>query len=224
MKRRAVFRVRGGMLGCLLSMMLAMSACTGGDGEQPAGENPEELLRPMEDTCDGSLSESALADLRSLIEVYEGPSDDGRLGERRDRASNLAEYAATLRTSEVAHISEFCHIQSPGQLGAPFATIGFGWYSSSPSRSDLEDMAAIYATGEYAYVDGTAPATVGFRCPVNESRSEQFLSTMLFTFDRPGEYDLRMSITNSIAQSFAEEFGCLDEAGLSEGAPERVTE
>jgi hypothetical protein len=47
---------------------------------------------------------------------------------------------------------------------------------------------------------------------------------MLFTFDRPGEYDLRMSITNSIAQSFAEEFGCLDEAGLSEGAPERVTE
>jgi hypothetical protein len=208
----------------LFPMLLLVSCMRGGSSDANQTAQTEDMFRPSDEMCDGTLREPGLTDLRALIEQNEGPVEIGEFGELKRRASNVEDYIATLISSDSVDVGYFCRLYSPGHIGSPFALISFGWERFPVSNSDLPNTSVMYETGEFAYVDGSSPATIGFRCPVDKSKEDYFLSSRLFTLDLLGGYDLRMSVINSVSRSIAEELDCLDEAELSEGAPEPTIE
>ncbi|ARQ68557.1 hypothetical protein CAG99_06530 [Streptomyces marincola] len=198
-------------LPCLVLVMLTAASCSPSD-EQPAPS--EAPLISAERVCGGTLNEPAASDLRTLT------------GTQRFREStvpsatpvDLEDFLTTLRASDFGH-DNFCRIYLP-QEKLDFATTAFGWTEEAPADFTPEPGHMLFETGASAFTDGNT-TSIYFPCRA-EGASGSVISARLYDSSQ-GAGPLQISILNSVSRAVADGLGCLEESGLVEGRPERLT-
>jgi hypothetical protein len=193
------------------ALLLAVTSCSQGDDAE--SDSPETNGESAAQVCDGTLTGPAIGDLEQLAGQdefidywYPGGSVD------------LAGYLDGLRESEVRW-EPYCKIYAPIEERNPFATLEFGWRESATSIDEADPNETLYDAGEFSHTEDQT-AFIEFTCPVGASRGG-YLVGGFYTYDVQAG-NLHMSILNSVSRAVAEGLGCLEEAGLPEGAPERL--
>ncbi|WP_052849992.1 hypothetical protein [Streptomyces avicenniae] len=211
-------------------LVVAASACSSGSdsgADAEAEETRESVVAPSEtgtprppgdpvsasEICDGTLSPEAGEALQLLTGATEfnEPADAP--------AADLAAYAERLPTSE-AYYDDFCHIGVPGGE-EPFARIAFGLRETANAPEVPGPMEIRYTAGDYAYATN-ASAIVVFPCA---TAGPGWVEANLYTSeDSPETRDAQITLATSLSRALADHLGCLDDAGLPEGVPERSPE
>ncbi len=203
-------RLRSRLTGACV-LLLAVTACTQDGGDDEAGA--EVPLESATRICDGTLSASAAEDLEALTEETEFRESRIPSVARAD----LEEFVGVLRASTSGY-ENFCYIYRPYDE-LDFATLAFGWRDSAPAEFEPEPDQMIFRTGEFAYTSGTT-TNIFFSCPVGNAQGGVVSARLYDRSLRAGAP--QVSILNSVSRAVADGLGCLEEAGLAEGRPERV--
>ncbi|MFD5320093.1 hypothetical protein [Streptomyces sp. NPDC127098] len=191
---------------------LTVASCASDPEDDASATEPSSGV-PATQVCDGTISQAAAGEFEEIT----GRDEFRDSGYRSATSPDLAGFLEVLRES-ASRWEGFCRVYGADEE-RPIATLEFGWREAVTSNGETDPSEVAYATGEYAYTqDGSA--FLEFACPV-DSVPGGYLAGDLFTYDVAAG-DGHIAVLNSVSRAVAERFGCLDESGLAEGAPERL--
>ncbi|UCM90378.1 hypothetical protein [Streptomyces marincola] len=196
--------------------LLALTSCTQGDGE--GDDETSTAGIPAAEVCDSTLTESAAGDL-------EGTTGATRFNEGRYTSEprvSLATFLDAFGQRTPGHYP-FCRVYVGGD-DRPLIDMSFSWRESAPPADAELDLLHIgFRTGHLAYAQTTGSTSIYFPCG-SDSEPQKYVVARLYSGlllssgPPPG-----INILNSVSRAVADGLGCLEESGLVEGRPERLT-